>query len=136
MSKRIGFFVNTDYCNGCQTCQVACREINRVPFDETWLSVVRGKPKRVGGALRMHFSPVPELDRCAQCLAQEEEPYCQAVCPSRCLRVGLYDDLEPLVSGSEDGWIALSAWVSEDSEDAGRFGRSECSKGKEEEGWE
>lgn len=111
MAQKIGFFVNTDYCNGCQTCQVACREINRVPFEEQWLTVGRNKPKYVDGKLRVQYSYTPELDKCAQCLMQDEEPYCQAVCTGRCLKVGLFSDIEPLVSESKDRWFGITAYV-------------------------
>ena len=111
MAERIGFFVNADYCNGCQACQVACREINRVPFDETWLAVLRGKPKTVGGRLRLHYSHVPALDKCAACLAEEEGPYCQAICPSKCLKVGRYEDLAPMIEHSSDAWSVSVATV-------------------------
>lgn len=105
VAERIGFFVNTDYCNGCQACQVACREINRVPFGETWLTVIRDKPKMRGGdKLQMRFSHIPELDKCALCLKEEEEPYCQAICPSKCLKVAYYRDMAPVLADSDDRW--------------------------------
>ena len=107
--EKIVFAVSTDYCNGCQACQVACREINRVPFGDTWLTVVRGKPKNVGGSTRMRFSFVPELDKCAHCIQEEEGPYCQEICPSKCLAVGLFDRLAPTVFDSDEPWAIIMA---------------------------
>lgn len=112
MGEKIGFFVNTDYCNGCQTCQVGCREINRVPFEEQWLSVTRNHPKLVDGELRLQFSYLPELDKCANCLTEDEEPYCQAVCTGHCLRVGLCSDIEPEIARSKDRWFSITTYIS------------------------
>ncbi len=103
----VAFAVNTDYCSGCQTCQVACREINRVPFEERWLEVRKGAPTCVDGRLRLHYSHVPELDKCIDCVEQVESPYCQEVCPSHCLFVGERDGVLACVLDSKDKWSVV-----------------------------
>lgn len=102
--RKVAFAVCTEFCNGCQTCQVACREINRVPFKERWLEVHRNAPKLVDDRLRLRCLHAPELDKCVNCLDQDEQPYCQQVCPSKCLLVGGYEEVMERISSSEDAW--------------------------------
>lgn len=109
-TRQIAYMVRTDYCMCCQACQVACREINRVPFSEKWLEVTRAKPKEIDGKMKVQHSYKPVLEKCLNCVDQEEGPYCQAICSSKCLKVGDFEDLKHLLDDSPGRWsITLAA---------------------------
>ncbi len=72
----VGMLLNTDRCTGCYSCQSACRDINRVPFEEKWLEVVRRKPTVIDGDLRLYHLLAPALDKCAECVERENPPLC------------------------------------------------------------
>jgi Fe-S-cluster-containing dehydrogenase component len=100
----VGMLLNTDRCTGCYSCQSACRELNRVPFEEKWLEVVRRKPNLIDGELRLYHLLAPALDKCAECVEQENPPLCVRVCMASCLYVAPVEKLTPLLK-TKGQWV-------------------------------
>jgi Fe-S-cluster-containing dehydrogenase component len=103
-NKPIGMLLNAERCTGCYSCQSACREINRVPFEEKWLEVVRRKPIIVDGELNLYHLLAPQLDKCAECIERESPPLCVKVCMANCLYVAPVEKLIPITK-NRGNWI-------------------------------
>jgi Fe-S-cluster-containing dehydrogenase component len=56
-------FVDLEYCIGCRTCEIACKQENNIPVGIKWINVVKVGPQMVGDKLRMDFVPM----RCRHC---------------------------------------------------------------------
>ena len=56
-------FVDIEMCIGCQACEIACKQENRLPVGPKWISIVRTGPVRVGDRLRTVYTPL----RCMHC---------------------------------------------------------------------
>jgi Fe-S-cluster-containing dehydrogenase component len=82
-----------DDCLGCFGCEAACREVNRYPYEEDWLRVVRQEPIVVDGKLRQYHLIAPLMDKCAKCYADNPEPLCITGCPAGALKLGPLADI-------------------------------------------
>lgn len=94
MSK-IGILIDLEYCVGCYGCQSACNDYNKLPLGETYLKQYNAKPHMVDGELSMFMCPIPyNLDKCAECVEQEDVAACQAICISKSIYVDELDKLQ------------------------------------------
>jgi len=100
----VGMLLDAERCTGCYGCQSACRELNRVPFEEKWLEVVRRKPVIVDGEPSLYHMLAPVLEKCAACVERERPPLCQQVCMASCLTVAPVEQLLPLLK-HKGKWI-------------------------------
>ncbi len=79
---RWGMVIDLDRCTGCQTCVIACKAENNIPFvgreeahrgrDISWMKIISEKPTG-GEGTTMRFIPRP----CLQC----DKAPCAKVCP-------------------------------------------------------
>ena len=70
-------FVDLEYCTGCRSCEVACKQENNVPVGIKWINVVKVGPRMVGGKLRMDFVPM----KCRHCAKAP----CIDACPEKAI---------------------------------------------------
>lgn len=86
--KGIALLLDLDDCTGCFSCEAACRETHRYPYDEDWMRCERREPFLVDGALRQYHLVAPVLDKCAACYEANPNPLCVSGCPTRALKIG------------------------------------------------
>ena len=92
---KVGVLIDLDYCVGCYGCQSACNDYWHLPLGETYLKQYNAKPVMVDGDLKMHMCPIPyNLDKCAECVENEEVAPCQAICISKSIYVGTLEELD------------------------------------------
>ena len=91
--KGIALLLDLDDCNGCFSCEAACRETHRYPYDEDWMRCERREPFLVDGVLRQYHLVAPVLDKCAACYADNPNPLCVSGCPTRALKIGSLADM-------------------------------------------
>lgn len=78
------FFVDSDACSGCKTCQVACNDRNNVPAGQHWrrvYEITAGGWERRGGGWTSTVVAYNISMSCVHCL----EPACATICPSQCI---------------------------------------------------
>lgn len=80
--------IDHESCWGCKTCEVACKQENRVPDGIKLISVTEDGPRMIDGRLHFMF----RVDACRHC----DEPDCAAVCP------------EEAIQKRDDGMVILS----------------------------
>lgn len=70
---------NSRMCVGCYSCEIACREINKLPEGVYRIKVVKNSTEHNQNSKQlMNF----KLIRCMQC----ERPQCLEVCPTKALK--------------------------------------------------
>lgn len=89
--------VNLQRCTGCWTCALACKVANGLADDEYRLTVRTNgsgegidRPAGTWPNLRMNWTPIwhEGCTKCADRIAEGEEPYCVHACPNGALTVG------------------------------------------------
>jgi len=73
----LSLLINTDLCFGCQTCEIACKQENRLGTGPRWIHVIEVGPEKIGGVLKLGYRPM----RCLHC----SNPPCKEVCPTEAI---------------------------------------------------
>lgn len=94
---RKGLLFDQEYCVGCQSCCVACRQEN--DYDaETWgIKIIEQTYKHINGRVQVDFLPFP-TELCTLCASRiasgfDTKPSCVKHCPTFCIAYGNADDL-------------------------------------------
>lgn len=77
MTKKKYLFVDLKYCNGCRTCEVACKQEHNIPVGIKWIDCIKLGPKRVGDKLVTDYVPM----RCMNCPSAP----CIKACPVKAI---------------------------------------------------
>ena len=81
---QLGFYVNTNECTGCKTCQMACKENHRLPLGAFFRRVLTYESGKFPNPRVVHFSTA-----CFHC----GKPACEAVCPTGAIEKRAEDGL-------------------------------------------
>ena len=79
MVSQYAFFINSDACSGCKTCQVACKDRNNLPAGVHWrrvFEVTAGAWERKGAAWDTSVLAYNLSVACHHCI----DPPCASVC--------------------------------------------------------
>lgn len=77
-AKRKGFYFNSRRCAGCRTCQVACKDKNRLDAGTFFRRVTSYQTGTYPNAMLYHYAAT-----CNHC----ENPACVAVCPNAAMYI-------------------------------------------------
>lgn len=66
-----------EWCYGCYSCELACKQENQLPAGPRLLRIIKEGPEERGGRLWMGF----KLAACRHC----DEPECAQVCPEEAI---------------------------------------------------
>jgi Fe-S-cluster-containing dehydrogenase component len=88
MAKR-GLLINYDYCTGCHTCEVACKQEHGYPAGR-WGIMVKDCTRETEGKVQVDFLPFPTdlCDLCRSRTAAGEQPACVKHCMAACISYG------------------------------------------------
>jgi Fe-S-cluster-containing dehydrogenase component len=97
MAKK-GLLINYDYCTGCHTCEVACKQEHDHPAG-LWGIIVKDLTRQTIDRVQVDFLPFPTdlCDLCARRTAAGERPACVKHCMSGCMSYGEVSELARLM---------------------------------------
>lgn len=89
-----GLFVRYEYCTGCHSCEIACREEHGFAGDQSGICVteyVMGTPQ----GLSIQHLPFPTVlcDLCSARTGRGELPACVKQCQASCMSYGRIEEL-------------------------------------------
>jgi Fe-S-cluster-containing dehydrogenase component len=96
MDKEYGLLIDYEYCSGCQSCEVACKEEHNYAVGQWGIRVFDDGPWEYDdGEFNWNKIPVPTdlCDLCAARTAEGREPTCVHHCLANVIR---YDTVEEL----------------------------------------
>ncbi len=95
-SEARGILIDTDFCTGCHTCEVACKKEHDLPTGVFGIKILQMGPFKIeDGAYEYRFSPVPGklCDLCAERRSLDKTPLCVQSCPGKIMEWGTVADL-------------------------------------------
>jgi Fe-S-cluster-containing dehydrogenase component len=97
MAKK-GLLINYDYCTGCHTCEVACKQEHGYPAGR-WGIMVKDLTRETVDKVQVDFLPFPTdlCDLCARRTAAGEKPACVKHCMAACMSYGEVSELARLM---------------------------------------
>jgi Fe-S-cluster-containing dehydrogenase component len=100
MAKK-GLLINYEYCTGCHTCEVACKQEHRYPPGRWGIMVKDLTRVTAGDKVQVDFLPFPTdlCDLCARRTRAGEKPACVKHCMSGCMS---YGELAELAASMEN----------------------------------
>lgn len=94
---RVGLLFDLEYCVGCQTCCVACRQENDFDAEHCGIRIIEQVYDNPNGRVQVDFLPfVTELcTHCTERIASgfDYKPSCVKHCPTNCIEYGDIDEL-------------------------------------------
>lgn len=96
---RYGLLIDYEFCTGCHTCEVACKQENELPVGVWGIRVIEVGPTPVGDRQMLYYFPFPtdNCDLCAQRVEKGLQPSCVKHCLSGIMKFGTIEDLAKLM---------------------------------------
>ena len=96
-----GLLIDYEYCTGCQSCEVSCKEEHNFPIGKWGIRVLDEGPWQKddssdqGANFNWNKIPVPTdlCDLCAERLSRKREPICMHNCLADCIRFGTIEEM-------------------------------------------
>ena len=88
--------VNYQYCSGCHSCEIACRNEHGLDLGEWGVQVAEVKPFEIGeDEFEWIYEPIPTklCDLCEERVSRGEDPACVHHCLAFCLEYGTLDEM-------------------------------------------
>jgi len=99
--SRNGLLIDYEYCTGCRSCEVACRNEKNIPKDKWGIKMLEFTPWNIeGNRWGWDYVPVPtELcDLCEDRVKKGEKAACALHCLGQCMEVGPVEELAKKMS--------------------------------------
>jgi Fe-S-cluster-containing dehydrogenase component len=91
-----GLLIDYEYCTGCQSCEVSCKEEHGYPVGKWGIRVLDDGPWEIeDGKFNWNKIPVPTdlCDMCADRTGKGREPICVHHCLANVIRFGPVEEL-------------------------------------------
>ncbi len=99
MSVEYGLLIDYDYCTGCHSCEVACRNALGLGAGQFGIKIMQDGPRELpNGKWEYTYLPLPTslCDLCAERTAEGKTPNCVHHCPAHCMYFDTVDNLAEL----------------------------------------
>jgi Fe-S-cluster-containing dehydrogenase component len=91
-----GLLIDYEYCSGCHSCEVACRNELSLPVDQWGIKLAEDGPRKLpDGGWHWDYIPVPSelCDLCEPRTAKGLEPMCVQSCQAKVMDYGSPEEL-------------------------------------------
>ena len=98
MKETYALLIDYEYCSGCQSCEVACKEEHNIPVGKWGIRVHDDGPWEIeDGVFNWNKIPVPTdlCDLCADRTAEGRDPSCVHHCLANVMYYGTVSELAP-----------------------------------------
>lgn len=95
--SEFGLLIDNQYCTGCHSCEVACKNEHDLPYGQWGIKVLELGPWRRsdGKHWEYRYIPVPtaDCDLCAERVGAGKDPSCVHHCLASAMEFGPLDEL-------------------------------------------
>lgn len=93
---RNGLLIDYEFCTGCQSCEVACKEEHHFPVGQWGIRVLEDGPWQISEKKwnwNKIATPTDLCDLCAERVAEGKKPTCVHHCLAQVMKFGPVDEL-------------------------------------------
>lgn len=98
-----GLLIDNEYCTGCHSCEVACKNEHDLPLGQWGIKVLELGPWKLmdGKRWEYRYVPVPTsyCDLCADRVERGEQPSCVHHCLASAMEFGTLEHLATRMDG-------------------------------------
>ena len=97
--SRKGLLIDYDYCTGCHSCEVACKQEHDYPVGRGGIHLTEILTELPDGVQRIDYLPFPTAycDLCARRTARGEGPTCVKHCQAATMYYGTLSELTEIM---------------------------------------
>jgi Fe-S-cluster-containing dehydrogenase component len=97
--ERMGLMIDYEYCTGCHTCEVACKQEHTYPVGRGGIRLTEFITERPDQSLRIDYLPFTTMycNLCSLKTARGERPACVQHCQAACMYYGSLSELARLM---------------------------------------
>ena len=103
--KQLGILVDYQWCTGCHSCEIACRNEKGIGLGEWGMKLMEVGPWQVGDTdqFEWNYIPVPTnyCDYCVDRLEEGRRPACAHNCLADVIQVGSVEELTKEMIGHD-----------------------------------
>ena len=94
-TKRMGLMIDYEYCTGCHTCEIACKQEHSYPVGRGGIRLTEIITERPDLTLRIDYLPFTTLycNLCSSRTLKGESPSCVKHCQAGCMYYGSVTEL-------------------------------------------
>jgi Fe-S-cluster-containing dehydrogenase component len=102
---RKGLMIDYEFCSGCHTCEVACKQEHGYPVGKGGIHMNEILTPLSDGKLRIDYIPFPTAycDLCAARTRRGEKPACVKHCQSQVMTYGTVAELAKIMEKKPHG---------------------------------
>jgi len=90
---KYGLLIDYEFCVGCHSCEVACKQEHDRPPDEWGIHLNEIPPEIAGGKLYYFPFPTDKCNLCGKRIAKGSQPACVQNCWSDVMQFGPIEEL-------------------------------------------
>ena len=102
--------IDTEWCSGCHSCEMACQMHNGLPIGQTGILVQEIGPWEYGeGKWQLSYLPAltSQCTGCAERVAMGKLPTCVQHCQAQCLEWGPVEELAARIDSPKQMIVAI-----------------------------
>lgn len=88
-------YIDFEYCSGCHSCEIACRNELELPVDGFGIKVLEDKPRKNPDG-KWHWDyiayPTELCNMCEERVSKGELPSCVQHCQAKCIEYGTLEE--------------------------------------------
>lgn len=92
-----GLMIDNEYCTGCHSCEVACKNEHELPLGQWGIKVLELGPWKLMDGKRWEFRYIPALtsycDLCVDRVVAGSDPACVHHCLAKAMEFGTLEEL-------------------------------------------
>lgn len=95
MASNLGMLIDYNYCTGCHSCEVSCKQRFDLPTGEFGIKLAQNGPWQHGEKWEWNYVPIPTeyCDMCVDRLEAGKTALCAQHCQALVITVGPLKDL-------------------------------------------
>ncbi len=92
-----GILIDNEYCTGCHTCEVACKNELDLPLGQWGVKILELGPWKLEDGKHWEYRYIPVLTSCCNLcekrVAEGKKPSCVHHCLAQCMEFGTVEEL-------------------------------------------